>query len=264
MCQSYDNLLVCGDLNVDFMRGGHNCRHLQNFMREYNLVSVDTNSSVKYTYRRDDHTSFSWPDHILTLSHTAHLITDIACTESVDNFSDHLPLSFSLTYNHPIIVNANATSYSNQINMDSSHTVKWDKVTEDDSINYCEYVRNHLPDISEELVSCCNPNCSTHTTDLNAVCLQLLSCLEEGAIQCLPMIQSRRPAVPGWNIHARSLQKTAKFWHKLWSECGCPSSGIMFQLKKNSKSRYKYEVRRLKRQQQYIKSEMMQGHCTCH
>ena len=141
--------------------------------------------------------------------------------------------------------------------MDSSHTVNWDKVTEDDSINYSDYVRNHLPDIPEELVSCCNPNCSTHTTDLNAVCLQLLSCLEEGAIQCLPMIQSRRPAVPGWNIHARSLQKTAKFWHKLWSECGCPSSGIMFQLKKNSKSRYKYEVRRLKRQQQYIKSEMM-------
>ena len=45
--------------------------------------------------------------------------------------------------------------------------------------------------------------------------------------------------------------------HKLWSECGCPSSGVMFELKKNSKYRYKYEVRMLKRQQQYIKSEMM-------
>ena len=72
-----------------------------------------------------------------------------------------LLLLFSLTYNHPIIVNANVTSYSNQINIDSSHIVNWDKVTEDDSINYCDYVRNHLPDIPEELVSCCNPNCST-------------------------------------------------------------------------------------------------------
>ena len=70
------------------------------------------------------------------------------------------------------------------------------------------------------------------------------------------MIQSKCPTVPG-NIHARFLQKTAKFWHKLWSESGCPSSGIMFQLKKNSKKRYKYEVCRIKRQQQYIKSEMM-------
>ena len=114
--------------------------------------------------------------------HTAHLVTDITYTESVDNFSDHLPLSFSLTYNHPIIVNANATSYSNHINIVSSHIVNW--------------VRKHLSDIPEELVSCCNPNCSTHTTDLNAVCLQLRSCLEEGAIECLPMIQSRCPAVP--------------------------------------------------------------------
>ena len=120
--------------------------------------------------------------------------------------------------------------------MDSSHIVNWDKVTEDYSINHCDYVINHLSDIPEKLVSCYNPNC-THTTDLNAVCLQLLSCQEEGAIQCLPMIQCRRPAVPGWNIHARSLQKTAKLWHKLWSKCGCPSSGIMFQLKKNSKKK---------------------------
>ena len=121
----------------------------------------------------------------------------------MDNFSDHLLLSFSLTYNHLIVVNANATSYSNQINIDSSHIVNWDKVTEDDSINYCDYVINHLSDIPEELVSCCNPNC-THTTDLNAVCLQLLSCLEEGAIQCLATIQCRHPAVPGWNIHVHS------------------------------------------------------------
>ena len=35
----------------------------------------------------------------------------------------------------------------------------------------------------------------------------VLICLEEGAKQCLPRRQNRRPAVPGWNIHARSLQK---------------------------------------------------------
>ena len=38
MCQSYDNLLVCGDLNVDFMRGGHNCRQLM-MVQEYAIYS---------------------------------------------------------------------------------------------------------------------------------------------------------------------------------------------------------------------------------
>ena len=59
-------------------------------MRTYNLVCADLSCNIKYTYRRDDYTSFSWPDHILTL----HLIKHITCTNDVANFSDHLPLYF--------------------------------------------------------------------------------------------------------------------------------------------------------------------------
>lgn len=210
LSQSYDNLLICGDLNVDFTRGGHNCSQLKDFMREYNLVCVDANTSIKYTYRRDDHSSFSWPDHILTLSHTAHLVNNIACTDSVDNFSDHLPLSFNLTTNHPVTPNAPPCSQTST-SIDSFHTVDWDKVTDDESIRYCDYVRDQLPVIPDEIVSCCNPACSTHAVDLDTLCLQLLSCLEEGARHCLPKIRSKRPAVPGWNIHARTLQKQLDF-----------------------------------------------------
>ena len=39
------------------------------------------------------------------------------------------------------------------------------------------------------------------------------------------------------------------FWYKVWVEAGCPSSGVLSQIKKNSKRRYKYEVRRLIRKQ---------------
>ena len=148
----FDNLLLCGDLNVDFTCGGHNCSQLKDFMREYSLVCVDMNSSIKYTYRRDDHSSFSWPDHILTLSHTAHLVTNVACTDSVDNFSDHLLLSFNLTINH--LVTTSAPPCRQTTSIDSFHNVDWDKVTEDESSNYCDYVRDHLPVIPDEIVSC--------------------------------------------------------------------------------------------------------------
>ena len=87
-------MIICGDFNVDFSRGGHNCNSLISFMHDFNLVRADVNPNIKYTYRRDDHTSFSWPDHnniILTLSQYVNLIDSIACSESVDNFSDHLP-----------------------------------------------------------------------------------------------------------------------------------------------------------------------------
>ena len=62
---------------------------------------------------------------------------------------------------------------------------------------------------------------------------------------------------PGWNVCARKLKESAGFWHRLWCECGCPSSGVLSQIKRNTKARYKYEVRRLRRRQQHIRREKM-------
>ena len=35
------------------------------------------------------------------------------------------------------------------------------------------------------------------------------------------------------------------FWYKIWVEAGCPSSGVLSEIKKNSIRRYKHEVRHL-------------------
>ena len=72
-----------------------------------------------------------------------------------------------------------------------------------------------------------------------------------------PKLRQKRPVVPGWNDSARPLCKSAKFWHRIWLECGCPISGVLFQIKKKAKKRYKYEVRRLRRQEDHIRNELM-------
>ena len=56
----------------------------------------------------------------------------------------------------------------------------------------------------------------------------------------------------GWKDAACGLRESANFWHRIWSDSGCPSSGVIFQIKKNAKSWYKYEVRRLKRSQRTL------------
>ena len=48
------------------------------------------------------------------------------------------------------------------------------------------------------------------------------------------------------------IVKSARFWHQLWTDSGCPSSGVLFQIKRNAKHRFKYEVRRLKRRHEHI------------
>ena len=42
------------------------------------------------------------------------------------------------------------------------------------------------------------------------------------------------------------------FWYRVWSEAGYPSSGVLTQIKKHAKSRYKSEIRRLRRGQNRI------------
>ena len=89
---------------------------------------------------------------------------------------------------------------------------------------------------------------------LDDICSQLFQCISNAADLCFPKVTSRarRQRIPGWNGAARSLRETASFWHRLWSQCGHPTSGVLFQIKKRSKKRYKYEIRRLKRQREHI------------
>ena len=56
--------------------------------------------------------------------------------------------------------------------------------------------------------------------------------------------------MPGWNDSVRPLCSKILFWNRLWSDDGCPSSGV--QIRRNAKSRYKYAVRSLKRRKDHI------------
>ena len=97
------------------------------------------------------------------------------------------------------------------------------------------------------------------------MCAPLLECIRIGAALTLPKIKidKNKRVVPGWNTHARPLQQTAAFWHKLWCDCGHPTSGVLFQIKKHSKKRYKYEVRRLMRQREFIKRKRLGTALSC-
>ena len=47
------------------------------------------------------------------------------------------------------------------------------------------------------------------------------------------------------------------FWYKVWSEAGHPSTGILSDIKKNPKRKYKYHIRELKRKQNNLNRERL-------
>ena len=52
--QSFDNIIIGGDFNVDFSRDNHNHNLLLNFMLQNNLARADSSSNIQLTYRTDD------------------------------------------------------------------------------------------------------------------------------------------------------------------------------------------------------------------
>ena len=89
-------------------------------------------------------------------------------------------------------------------------------------------------------------------------CEQLSLCLHHCAVSTMPTV-CHSSSVPGWNTAARLYKEKANFWHAVWKQAESPSSGVLHQIKKSSRSRYKYEVRRLKHREEFIRC----GCCSC-
>ena len=99
----------------------------------------------------------------------------------------------------------------------------------------------HCPQLCEAVVSCCNPHCCEHYSALDQFCDQLSACLYESASFCIPTVlcTPNRTHLAGWNDSVKLLKCHANFWHKVWCEAGCPPAGVITQIKKTAKSRFK-------------------------
>ena len=162
----FDNLIIAGDFNVDFSRSNVTNRYLNSFMSNLNLVASDVQPKfgIKYTYRRDDGLAFSWPDHVLTFSHHSQAIRDIRCWESVDNFSDHLPLEFSVNLD----VTGNSGFVPKSHNASLSPCTNWNKVTAADIEKYNLLIQNNLPCFNPLVFECIKSDCTNHQKELES------------------------------------------------------------------------------------------------
>ena len=176
--------IICGDFNVDFARNRHNCRHLNLFMQNLILVCPDLSSNIKYTFRRDDLTSFSWPDHVLTLGHHKHLIKGVASIDDVDNFSDHLPLVFQVNISNSLPL------HTSPVHIFLMTVVEL--TTADHISAYCSFLDEHIAAFPTDISSCCDPSCNCHYNGIDTVCAQLLECIRIGASLTLPKIKIKR------------------------------------------------------------------------
>ena len=180
-------------------------------------------------YERDDGQVTSWPDHILTLHHYCRLITGVTTIHSASNFSDHLPLTFSVETN---LGPSYSASYSSCISSTAPKNiyVDWSRVTFDEVERYIATVQSTLPVLSPYVYCCSEVSCFLQQDTIDSYCNELLCCLTSAASCCLPLKAHRYKTRPGWNDHIRDYNNSACLWNKIWVEAGCPRAGILFEL----------------------------------
>ena len=102
---------------------------------------------------------------------------------------------------------------------------------------------------------CTNPSCQNHQQTLDVYCKAICECRIHSAKDCIPVHHAG--VLLGGMISSFLKQQTNSYWHQIWMECGSPSVGVVAQIKKKAKLRYKAEARRRKRQQSYIRCQKM-------
>ena len=139
----YDNVIIAGDFNVDFSH--NNCRILSitEFMNTRKLLCVDLNYPINFTYASDNGRAHSRPDHILTSVNFSDCISDVAAVHSADNFSDHLPLTFSLVADIPI--SGSSSTEQSISDLEALTKVCWHKITPVHTDHYLETLSKLLP-----------------------------------------------------------------------------------------------------------------------
>ena len=237
--QTFDHIVIGGDFNVDFNRPSGLLDLLTAVMADRDLVAADflSQPSIGFTYERDDGSAHSWPDHFLCDSSFLPAFTSVSKVDLWSNLSDHHPIAATFGF-----------CCSSTPPMRSSHSaphqskVAWHRATSDQVSDYCTLVAESLPSFPVEVTSCLEAGCSQHLADLDAYIESLFECLSVCAHRTLPRVRSSSSRVPGWNRSARSLKDKADFWYNIWKSAGSPTSGVLYQIKRSSKSRYKYEV----------------------
>ena len=103
------------------------------------------------------------------------------------------------------------------------------------------------------VVDCCDPHCTEHCDLLDEYAHWFVQCLLDCDLLWMPLQNSGgKRSVAGLNDGTQTLKADANFWYRVWSEAGCPCSGVLFEIKKKAKHRFKYAVRSLQRQKRFI------------
>jgi exonuclease III len=253
----FRNVILAGDLNVDFSRQNSHDVFVKNYARINDFVcSVDLSNAEKgYTYHDPYNGSFSCIDHFLVNSGLSDCVVYIMRCDYHDNPSKHLPLMMELKLRDELVRNVCNSSDG----VTNGTPIAWYKVTDNDQLLYNQKQDNYLSHMKcYEVAECCNVMCADmkHKVQIDEWFQEMVNCCLLSDVH-LPRVSKRKINKPYWKTEVKPYKDESLWWHNFWRQCGEPKQGVVYENKTEAKKQYMYAVRRHKRKEDQMRKERM-------
>jgi len=209
---------------------------------------MPVSQNVHFTYESKANHSRSMIDHFMMSLNMCPLVSAVHCDDSVDNLSDHNVLSLTLNMN---VLNLSVREVTR------TDAVMWDEASCNDIRLYqecldCALTAIHVP----VALSCTDVECSSHNDDITLFHDAIIDACLSAADVALPKRRQKR-VTPGWNEFVRPFREQAMLWHSIWKSNGSPHTGVIADIRRQSRARYHQALRRVRKHEESLRSLRM-------
>ena len=230
-------VIVAGDFNTDFSRGIFFSNSLNMFMSQKTMTCVSSYlyATVDYTFVSKANGGKSNIDYVFVSHNLLHLISNFGVNHDGDSLSDHSVIN--VTFSLP-----NEISYVAISNVKCGESVCWNKARYKHIENYKVTLDQRLDeiDIPWDALHCKDVFCTAHVRELNDFYDKIINGYIIAGKECIPSTShvKKQASVPGWSMFVEDKRKSCILWHKIWKETGSPSSGVLYELRRHTRSQY--------------------------
>ena len=271
-CDNDSKVILLGDLNCDFSRDTFFVNHVKQFIFENNLQHIWSKFSCDFSYSHTrnmngvESTSLSVIDHFCVSQNLINDCFEAFPIHSPDNLSNHVPIYMKFN----CILNGTVDSNQPDIsNLNSSRPI-WNRATEIELENYKLDLENlvstlHVP---VEAINCTDVHCGNeqHRIDVDIYAANLMECISIAVEENIPHSKvsasgDKFVPVPGWTDYVKPFREDSLFWHSVWVSAGRPINTVLHNVMKNTRNKYHYAIRFVKKQESEIRKNKLLQEC---
>ena len=240
-----DRIIIGGDFNVDWSRTHlDTTNQLELFVRSESLRLITDHGEIDFTYESKINNSKSVLDHFFVTENMLSEVSELGVNHDVDNVSDHSPVfvEFDLRVDH---------GYGEEVYQPQNMT-NWNKLTPDHIAEYKVKLDGILKNRVNN-VHCNRLKCNDHGNQIEVLHDEIIDACITTAEECFPRTVGQRPKsekrLPGWNENFRELRERAILWHNIWKAGGSQRQGLVFEIRKTTRTRYHHAIKMAKKEQ---------------